>query len=135
VREGLHTTLSDLRLRKDFRSARARWEAICGASSIFIVSRERAKLGYFWRHVYGTPRSGPFLGCVVNPDTGRPVLTGTDQLRRADFKKAKHGEFVCAEDIAAPGKARRPFHSAALAGRRKQGPAVRTDGFHWQIPC
>jgi superfamily II DNA or RNA helicase len=112
VREGLHTTLSDLRLRKDSRSARARWDAICHASSIFIVSRERAKLGYFWRHVYGAPRSGPFIGCVVNPDTGRPVLTGTDQLRRADFKKAKHGEFVCAEDLAAPGKARRPFHSA-----------------------
>ena len=112
VREGLRTTLSDLRLRKDARSPRSRWQSICGSPAVFIVSRERAKLGYFWRHVFGTPRSGPFNGCVVNPDTGRPVLTGTDQLRRADFRKAKHSELVAGDDPAAAGKARRPFHSA-----------------------
>ena len=112
VREGLRTTLSDLRLRKDARSPRSRWQSICGSPAVFIVSRERAKLGYFWRHVFGTPRSGPFNGCVVNPDTGRPVLTGTDQLRRADFRKAKHSELVAGDDPALAGKARKPFHSA-----------------------
>ncbi len=112
VREGLRTTLSDLRLRKDARSPRSRWQSICGCPAVFIVGRDRAKLGSAWRHVYGTPRSGPFCGCVVNPDTGRPILTGTDQLRRADFRKAKHSEFVAGDDPAMAGKARAPFHSA-----------------------
>lgn len=112
VREGLRTTLSDMRLRKDARSPRSRWQSICGCPAVLLVSRERAKLGYAWRHVYGTPRSGPFCGCVVNPDTGRPILTGTDQLRRADFRKAKHSEFVAGDDPAMDGRARAPFHSA-----------------------
>ena len=38
--------------------------------------------------------SGPFLGSVVNPDTGKPVLVGDDQLRRPDFGKVKHSEMV-----------------------------------------
>ena len=108
AREGLRTTLSDLRLAKHHRSARARWDATIGAPSIFIVSRERAKLGYFWRHAYGTPRSGPFLGCVVNPDTGKPVLTSDDQLRRSDFRKSKHSEQLLPD---CP-KGRRSMHSA-----------------------
>ncbi len=120
VREGLRTTLSDLRLRKDARSPRSRWQSICGSPAVFIVSRERAKLGYFWRHVFGTPRSGPFNGCVVNPDTGRPVLTGTDQLRRADFRKAKHSELVAGDDPTAAGEARRPFHSALWQADRSK---------------
>jgi Helicase conserved C-terminal domain len=111
VREGIHTTLTDMRLRKEARSARARWDAMVGVSSILVCSRERIKLGYFWRHAHQTPQSGPFNGCVVNPDTGRPVLTATDQLRRSDFKKAKHSEFVCPDDQLPGGKARRPFYS------------------------
>jgi hypothetical protein len=112
LREGLRTTLSDLRLRKDARSPRSRWQSTCGSPAVFIVSRERAKLGCFWRHVLGTPRSGPFCGCAVNPDTGRPILTGTDQLRRADFRKAKHSEFVAGDDPTLAGKTRKPLHSA-----------------------
>jgi superfamily II DNA or RNA helicase len=112
VREGLRTTLSDMRLRKDARSSRSRWQSICGCPAVLLVGRDRAKLGYAWRHVYGTPHSGPFCGCVVNPDTGRPILTGTDQLRRADFRKAKHSEFVAGDDPAMDGKTRAPFHSA-----------------------
>jgi hypothetical protein len=112
VREGLRTTLSDMRLRKDARSPRSRWQSICGCPAVLIASRERLKLSYAWRHIYGTPRSGPFCGCVVNPDTGRPILTGTDQLRRADFRKAKHSEFVAGDDPAMDGTARAPFHSA-----------------------
>lgn len=107
VREGLKTTLSELRLAKRHRSARARWNANVGAPSIFIISRERAKLGYFWRHAYRTPQSGPFLGSVVNPDTGRPILTSEDQLRRADFRKVKHSEMVLPDSA----KSRTPFHS------------------------
>jgi len=97
VREGLKTTLSDMRLAKGHRSARARWEAQTAAPSLFVVSRERAKLGYFWRHAYGSPRSGRFSGNVVNPDTGQPVILGEDQLRRADFRKARIAETIWPE--------------------------------------
>src|SRR5438128_7896548 len=64
VREGLKTTLSDMRLAKQHRSAKARWQAQVGAPSLILVSRERAKLSYFWRHAYGSARSGRFNGSV-----------------------------------------------------------------------
>lgn len=108
IREGLQTTLSDMRLAKGHRSARARWQSLVSGPSVFVVSRERAKLGYFWRHSYRTPTSGPFHGSVVNPDTGRPILAGDDQLRRADFRKVKHAELVTPEAIGD----RKPFFSA-----------------------
>ena len=109
-REGLKTTLSDLRLARGHRSARERWRQMCPGPSIFLVSRERAKLGYFWQHAYRVPRSGRFVGCVVNPDTGQPVLAGEDQLRAPDFRQAKHSELVL-PDGEAPEKSRRPFYS------------------------
>jgi superfamily II DNA or RNA helicase len=118
-REGLKTTLSDLRLAKRERSARARWRKLCPGPAIFIVSRERAKLGYFWRHAYRIPRSGPHNGCVVNPDTGRPILTADDQLRLPDFRKAKHAE-VIAPDGSENHKGRRPFFSALWEADRKR---------------
>jgi hypothetical protein len=108
IREGLKTTLSELRLAKRHRSARARWNTNVGAPSVFVISRERAKLGYFWRHAYGTPHSGPFHGSVVNPDTGKPILTSDDQLRRGDFRKVKHSELILPDSL----NGRRPFHSA-----------------------
>ena len=70
------------------------------------------KLSYHWRHAFGVPKSGAFNGAVGNPDTGRPVLTDHDQLRRTDFRKVKHSELVAPDEQAAPGKGRRPFHSA-----------------------
>jgi hypothetical protein len=97
IREGLKTTLSDMRLAKGHRSARARWQAQTSAPSLFVVSRERAKLGYFWRHAYRSPRSGRFSGNVVNPDTGQPLVLGEDQLRRADFRKVKIAETIWPE--------------------------------------
>jgi hypothetical protein len=112
VREGLQTTLSDIRLRKHFRSARARWSSTCDCPAVFIVERDRAKLSYHWRHAFGTPQSGPFHGAVVNPDTGLPVLTDHDQLRRADFRKLKHSELVVPDEQAPSAKARRPLFSA-----------------------
>ena len=45
VREGLRTTLSEIRLAGSHRSARSRWQATVPGPSVFIVSRERAKLG------------------------------------------------------------------------------------------
>jgi SNF2 family DNA or RNA helicase len=107
VREGIKTTLSDIRLAKTHRSARARWTVQVNAPTLLLTSRERGKLGYFWRHTYSTPRSGPYLGSVVNPDTGRPVIVGDDQIRRADFKKVKLAETVLAENE----KSRRTYFS------------------------
>lgn len=109
VGEGIRTTLSEMRLARHHRSAHARWVAQVGAPSIFVLSRERAKLGYFWRHAFGTPQSGPYLGSVVNPDTGRPVSLGDEQLRRGDFKRAKLSEQVM--NSGSP-KDRRAFFSA-----------------------
>src|SRR6266446_3981819 len=41
VREGLHTSLTDLRLRKGYRTARDRWDSLCNAPALFIVGRDR----------------------------------------------------------------------------------------------
>ena len=49
VREGFHTTLTDLRLRKNHKTARQRWQQeVCSGPALFIVGRDRAKLGWFW---------------------------------------------------------------------------------------
>ncbi len=87
VREGLRTTLTELQLRKTARTARQRWESICGFPALFIVGRERGKLSYFWRHVYGHARCGRYQGSVVNSDTGCPIYLGEDgeRLLSADF--------------------------------------------------
>jgi SNF2 family DNA or RNA helicase len=107
VREGLKTTLSDLRLAKTSRSARARWQSQVGEPCVFVVSRERAKLGYFWRHAFQSGRSGAFVGNIVSPDTGKPVILGDDQIRRSDLKKLKIAETVLPEGE----NGRRPFYS------------------------
>jgi hypothetical protein len=92
VREGLHTSLSDLRRRKDFYSSRKRWEAICPQPCLFIVSRERMKLSYFWRDAYLIAKSGNYRSCVVNPDTGLPVMTDEERLIEDDFGDEKKAE-------------------------------------------
>jgi hypothetical protein len=94
VREGLRTTLSELRLRKDSPSSRKRWQSLCGRPSLFIVGRERAKLGYFWRHAYRVPHSGPYVGCVVNSDTGKPVIVDDSRLTAGEFEKVKIAETI-----------------------------------------
>jgi superfamily II DNA or RNA helicase len=108
VREGLHTTLSEMRLRKQFSSSRDRWMSLCTMPALFIVGRERAKLGYFWRHAYVVPRSGRYRGCVVNADTGTPVIVDENRLTVADFEKVKISETVEAR----ADRACRHLHSA-----------------------
>ena len=107
VREGFRTTLSELRLRKESSSSRQRWLSLCGRPSLFIVGRERAKLGYFWRHAYRVPRSGPYLGCVVNSDTGKPVMVDDSRLTVAEFEKVKIAETIETRE----GKSCRSLHS------------------------
>ena len=94
VREGLHTTLSELRLCRESPTSRKRWMSLCGRPALFIVGRERAKLGYFWRHAYRVPHSGPYLGCVVNADTGKPVIVDDSRLTAAEFEKVKIAETI-----------------------------------------
>lgn len=64
VREGLHTTLPELR-----NLGPRGWRKLCPQTSIFVMGRERAKLGYFWKHTYLKGRSGKHFGIVLNPDT------------------------------------------------------------------
>ena len=111
VREGLHTSLTELRLRKNSPSARKRWASICSCPSIFVVGRDRAKLGFFWRHAYQIARSGRYQGCLVNPESGEPVLLGEDgeRLLAMDFKKAKLSEVLGRGEGA--NHARRPLYS------------------------
>ena len=114
VREGLRTTLTELRLRKMARTARQRWDSICGFPALFIVGRERGKLSYFWRHAYGHARCGRYQGSIVNSDTGCPICLGEDgeRLLSADFKKAKLSEILGARNGDESAKSRHALYSA-----------------------
>ena len=96
VREGLRTSLNELRLRRTSPSARKRWDSICSSPALFVIGRDRAKLGYFWRHAYQVARCGRYQGSVVNPDSGSPVYLGSEgeRLLAMDFKKAKLSEML-----------------------------------------
>jgi hypothetical protein len=96
VREGLRTSLTELRLRKTSATARKRWDSICSSPALFVVGRDRAKLGYFWRHAYQIARCGRYQGSVVNPDSGSPVYLGSEdeRLLAMDFKKVKLSEML-----------------------------------------
>jgi superfamily II DNA or RNA helicase len=115
VREGLHTTLTDLRLRKNYKSARERWQKeICSGPALFVVGRDKGKLSHFWRHAYRMARSGRYLGSVVNPDTGTQVEMGERWLIAADFRKARLGEVIGGTGEKEEGtdlKPRRPIYS------------------------
>ena len=114
VREGLHTTLTELRLRKKYTTSRERWHReMCSGPALFIVGRDRSKLGWFWRHAHGVARSGCFLGSTVNPDTGRPVYVNERRLLASDFDKARINEIVSVlgEEGAPDAKPRRTLFS------------------------
>src|ERR1035438_8876432 len=88
VRDGVHTTLTDMRLRGKYKSPWDRWVAEHGPGPHFIIcGRDRAKLGNFWRHSYQIARCGNHNGAVVNPDSGRPIVFDDERLLRDDFGK------------------------------------------------
>src|SRR6185437_5603377 len=122
VREGLRTTLTQLRLRKTARTARQRWDSICGSPALFIVGRDRGKLSYFWKHAYRLARCGRYRGSVVNPDSGCPVYLGEDDQRllSADFKKAKLSEILGVRNGEQPAKLRRSLYSALWQADRNK---------------
>jgi hypothetical protein len=96
VREGMRTSLSELRLRRTSPSARKHWDSLCPSPALFVVGRDRAKLGFFWRHAYQVARCGRYQGSVVNPDSGSPVYLGSEgeRLLAMDFKKVKLSEML-----------------------------------------
>jgi hypothetical protein len=114
IREGLRTTLTELRQRRTARTARERWDSICGFPALFIMGRDRGKLSYFWRHAYGLAHCGRYQGSVVNADTGCPVYLGDDgeRLLSADFKKAKLSEVLGTRNGDESAKSRRELYSA-----------------------
>ncbi len=114
IREGLRTTLTELRQRKTARTARQRWDSICGSPALFIVGRDRGKLSYFWRHAYALAHCGRYQGSVVNSDTGCPIYLGEDgqRLLSVDFKKAKLSEILGGPNGDECKKSRRALYSA-----------------------
>ena len=114
IREGLRTTLTELRQRRTARTARQRWDSICGFPALFIVGRDRGKLSYFWRHAYGLAHCGRYQGSVVNADTGCPIYLGEDgqRLLSVDFKKAKLSEILSGPNGDESRKSRRALYSA-----------------------
>src|SRR5271157_6053989 len=89
VREGIHTTLSELR-----RLGRNGWQKLCPGSSVWCVGREKAKLSYFWKQCYGRSRSGKYRGALTNPDTGCPIETDGVRLSVLDFDKKRLHEIL-----------------------------------------
>ena len=120
VREGLRTSLTELRLRKTSPSARKRWDSICSSPALFVVGRDRAKLGYFWRHAYQVARCGRYQGSVRNPDSGSPVYLGSEgeRLLAMDFKKVKLSEMLGKGRGQTMPVGRSTAHSGRLMGRR-----------------
>jgi hypothetical protein len=122
VREGFHTMLSELRLRRESSSSRRRWLSLCGRPSLFIVGRERAKLGYFWRHAYRVPRSGPYMGCAVNSETGKPVIVNEGRLTVAEFEKVKISETIESRGDKPCRQCHSPLWQADSDGIRRMAP-------------
>ena len=116
MREGLRTSLSELRLRRTSPSPRKRWDSFCPSPALFVVGRGRAKLGYFWRHAYQVAGCGRYQGSVVNPDSGSPVYLGKEdeRLLAIDFKKVKLSETLGQAE--GTNHARRPLYSALWQG-------------------
>jgi hypothetical protein len=124
VRKGLHTTLAEMRLRRGYPSARKRWAALCPGPSLFIVGRERVKLGYFWRHAYEVAKCGPNYGCLVNPDSGLPVIINDEdeRLTCSDLKNSKISE-VLHERSGHPGRQQfSPLWQADLDKIQREAP-------------
>jgi len=82
VRDGVHTTLTDMRLRGRHKSPWDRWVAEHGPGPHFVIcGRDRAKLGNFWRiatdrQVWESQRLGS------QPDSGRPLFRGRTPAAR-----------------------------------------------------
>jgi hypothetical protein len=89
-RKGLGFTLSELR-----RMGPKGFAKLCPQTAFFVMSKEKGKLSYFWRHAFNVAKSGPNQGTVVSIDTGLPVETPNGgNLTRLSFDNLKHSETV-----------------------------------------
>jgi len=113
-REGLRTTLTELRQRKTARTAPQRWDSICGFPDLFVMGRDRGKLSYFWRHAYSLAQCSRYQGSVASADTGCPICLGEDgqRLLSVDFKKAKLSEILGGPNGDESSKSRWALYSA-----------------------
>ncbi len=91
VHEGKRLGLAEMR-----RMGRNGWRRHFPVPTFFITAKDKAKLGYFWEHVYLKAKSGPHLGGVVNPDSGDSILGSEMQkLTALDFiEKRKLSEVL-----------------------------------------
>jgi hypothetical protein len=120
VRDGVHTTLTDMRLRGKHKSAWDRWVAEHGPGPHYVIcGRDRAKLGAFWRPSFQIARCGNYNGAVVNPDSGRPVVFDDERLLREDFNRQER----FAETL----------ESIALCGGEKSKPRRALYSPLWQV--
>lgn len=85
-RQGINIPLSKLR-----QLGRKGFQELCPENSFFILTKERGKLGYFWRHAFNVAKSGQNLGYLVSPDSGKTVETSDRaQLTKLDLDKSKY---------------------------------------------
>ena len=93
VYEGKRLTLAEMR-----RMGRREWRKRFPWPTVFITSKDKGKLSYFWDHVLLKAKSGPNLGGVVNPDSGLAVLdSDMEKLTALDFRdKVKVSEALTA---------------------------------------
>jgi hypothetical protein len=88
--KGITTTLPRLR-----SMGRKGWRALCPQPAFFIMGKEKGKLGYLWKHAFTVAKSGPDLGGLTNPDTGRAVpASDGGYLSRLDLGEAKFNETI-----------------------------------------
>ena len=89
-RRGMQLSLSELRAM-----GRKRWRKRCPGTSFFIMSKEKGKLSYFWKHAFGISKSKTDFGAVINVETGFPVARENGgQLVSSDFNNAKQFEEI-----------------------------------------
>jgi superfamily II DNA or RNA helicase len=93
VYEGKRLALSEMR-----HMGRKDWKRRFPGPTFFITGKDKAKLGYFWEHVYLKAKSGLNLGGVINPDSGAAILDSEMQkLTALDFSyKLKVSEALTA---------------------------------------
>jgi len=120
IRDGVHTTLTEMRLRGKHKSAWDRWVAEHGPGPHYVIcGRDRAKLGAFWRPSFQVARCGNHNGAIVNPDSGRPIVFDDERLLRDDFDRQER----FAETL----------ESVALCGGEKTKPRRRLYSPLWQV--
>ena len=85
------------------------------------MGRDRAKLGWFWRHAYRVAQCGRYQGSVVNADTGRPIYVGDERLLASDFNKVRLSEIL-------GGHSEEEDHTSTKSRRMLYSPLWQADG-------